>query len=134
MAVKDTHKVFERLRGAGYSKEMAEALLDTLGDSWDTLATKADLDEVRGDIKALEAATKAEINGVRGEIDGVRGDIKALEAATRAEIDGVRGEVKALETATKADMREMELRMRLHLYAVAIVVIGVLAALELIPR
>ena len=127
MAVKDTHKVFERLRGAGYSKEMAEALLDTLGDSWDTLATKADLDEVRGDIKALEAATKA-------DIDGVRGDIKALEAATKADIEGVRGEIKALEAATKSDMREMELRMRLHLYAVAIVVIGVLAALELIPR
>jgi hypothetical protein len=31
-------------------------------------------------------------------------------------------------------MRELGLRMRLHLYAVAIVVIGVLAALELIPR
>ena len=65
MAVKDTHKVFERLRGAGYSKEMAEALLETLGDSWDTLATKADIDEVRGDIKALEAATKADIDGQR---------------------------------------------------------------------
>ena len=49
MAVKDTHKAFERLRGAGYSKEMAEALLETLGDSWDTLATKAEIDEVRGD-------------------------------------------------------------------------------------
>ena len=127
MAVKDTHKAFERLRGAGYSKEMAEALLETLGDSWDTLATKAEIDEVRGDTKALEATIKA-------EIDEVRGDIKALEATTKAEIDGVRGDIKALETATKADMREQELRMRLHLYAVAIVVIGVLAALELIPR
>ena len=37
MAVKDTHKAFERLRGAGYSKEMAEALLETLSVSWDTL-------------------------------------------------------------------------------------------------
>ena len=45
-----------------------------------------------------------------------------MEAATKADIGGVR-----------ADMRE-GLRMRLHLYAVAIVVIGVLAALELIPR
>ena len=57
-----------------------------------------------------------------------------MEGTTKAEIDGVRGDIKALETATKADMREQELRMRLHLYAVAIVVIGVLAALELIPR
>ena len=102
MAVKDTHKAFERLRGAGYSKEMAEALLETLGDSWDTLATKADIDAVRGDLKELDKETKSDL--------------------------------KSLETALKADMREQELRMRLHLYAVAIVVIGVLAALELIPR
>ena len=84
MAVKDTHKAFERLRGAGYSKEMAEALLETLGDSWDELVTKPYLD--------------TRLNDLEGR------------------------------------MREQELRMRLHLYAVAIVVIGVLAALELIPR
>jgi len=39
-----------------------------------------------------------------------------------------------LKASNKANLREFELRMRLHLYAVAIVVIGVLAALELIPR
>lgn len=45
------------------------------------------------------------------------------------------------ELATKADIvaleakiRELELRMRLHLYGVAIVVVGILAALELLPR
>ena len=102
MAVKDTHKAFERLTGAGYSKEMAEALLETLGESWDTLATKSDIESVRADLKASENETKSDL--------------------------------MALETALKTDMRELELRMRLHLYAVAIVVIGVLAALELIPR
>ena len=84
MAVKDTHKAFERLTDAGYSKEMAEALLETLGDSWDELVTKPYLD--------------TRLNDLEGR------------------------------------MREQELRIRLHLYAVAIVVIGVLAALELIPR
>ena len=84
MAVKDTHKAFERLTESGYSKEMAEALLETLGDSWDELVTKPYLD--------------TRLNDLEGR------------------------------------MREQELRMRLHLYAVAIVVIGVLAALELIPR
>lgn len=127
MAVKVTHKALERLTDAGYSKEMAEALLETLSESWDALATKTEIDAVRGDIKASEVATKA-------EIDAVRGDVKTLEAATKAEIDAVRGDVKDLEKETKANLRELELRMRLHLYAVAIVVIGVLAALELIPR
>lgn len=113
MAVKDTHRAFERLTGAGYSKEMAEDLLETLGDSWDSLATKTDIEALRGDVKALEIATKA--------------DIEALRKETKVE-------VAALETSMKADSRELELRMRLHLYAVAIVVIGILAALELIPR
>ena len=44
MAVKDTHKAFERLTSAGYSKEMTEALLDILGGSWDDLVTKDYLD------------------------------------------------------------------------------------------
>ncbi len=44
MAVKDTHKAFERLTGAGCSKEMTEALLEILGESWDDLVTKDHLD------------------------------------------------------------------------------------------
>ena len=44
MAVKDTHKAFERLTGAGCSKEMTEALLEILGESWDDLVTKDYLD------------------------------------------------------------------------------------------
>ena len=49
---------------------------------------------------------------------------KAYEAlATKTDIGTV-----------KTDLRELELRMRLHLYGVAIVIIGVLAALELLPR
>ncbi len=92
---------------------MTEALLETLGESWDSLATKTDIEAVRGDVKALEVATKA--------------GIKALEKETKIEIE-------ALESSGKASLRELELRMRLHLYAVAIVVIGVLAALELLPR
>ena len=72
MAVKDTHKAFERLTGAGYSKEMAEALLETLGESWDTLATKADIDGLRGELEALE--------------NGNKSDLKALETALRTEM------------------------------------------------
>ena len=65
MAVKDTHKAFERLTGAGYSKEMTEALLELLSESWDDLATKTDLAEVKADLKA---------------------DLKALEKATNTDL------------------------------------------------
>ena len=91
MAVKVTHKALECLTDASYSKEMAETLPESLGESRDDIATKSYLAELRSDIKEVQRAIKS-------------------------------------------DLREFELRMRLHLYAVAIVVIGVLAALELIPR
>lgn len=102
MAVKDTHKAFERLTGAGYSKEMTEALLELLSESWDDLATKTDLAEVKANLTEVKAELKADL--------------------------------KSLEKTTNSALREVELRMRLHLYAVALVVIGVLAALELLPR
>ena len=53
MAMLDTHRAFENLVAAGYSKEMAEALLDTLGQSGESLATKADLREMAQGIECL---------------------------------------------------------------------------------
>ena len=44
MAVRDTHKAFQRLTGAGCSEEMTEALLEILGESGDDLVTKDYLD------------------------------------------------------------------------------------------
>ncbi|MYB77802.1 MAG: hypothetical protein F4X83_12090 [Chloroflexi bacterium] len=57
MAVKDTHKAFERLTGAGYSKEMTEALLEILGESWDDLVTRTDIADMatRADLRELES-------------------------------------------------------------------------------
>ena len=97
MAVKDTHKAFERLTDAGYSKEMAEALLETLSESWDSLAAKADIDAVRGDLKGMEAAAKA-------DVDAVRGDLKGMEAAAKADVDAVRGDLKGMEAAAKGTL------------------------------
>ena len=79
MAAFDTHKTYEALKSGGFTDSQAKTLLDALGESNESLATKTDIDSV------------------------------------------------------KADLRELELRMRLHLYGVAIVVVGILAALELLP-
>ncbi|MCY4437744.1 MAG: DUF1640 domain-containing protein [Chloroflexi bacterium] len=43
MAIIDTHKAFERLNSAGFDREKAEAILDTLGETGESLATKSDL-------------------------------------------------------------------------------------------
>ena len=61
MAVFDTHKVFERLTGAGFSKEMAEALIDAVGDSRETSATRADIADMatKADLRELESRVTA---------------------------------------------------------------------------
>lgn len=61
MAVKDTHKAFERLTDAGYSKEMSEALLEILNEFRDDVATKSDIADVRSDLKAMESETKSNL-------------------------------------------------------------------------
>ncbi len=43
MAILDTHRAFERLTEAGFDKEKAEAILGTLGETGESLATKVDL-------------------------------------------------------------------------------------------
>lgn len=91
MAVFDTHKTYEALKSGGFTDSQAKTLLDALGESNESLATKADINAVKADIIALE-------------------------------------------TKMDAKLSELELRMRLHLYGVAIVVVGILAALELLPR
>lgn len=124
MAMLDTHKAIKTLIGAGFSEMKAEAMIDAMGESHDALATKADISAVKSEIAAVKAdvvVVKADVMVVKADIDAVRSDLKALENAVN-------------ERATKADLREQELRLRFHLYAVAIVVIGVLAALELLPR
>lgn len=102
MAIIDTHKVFENLTGAGFNKAQAEALLDAVGESHDTLATKADL--------------QAEIAAVRAEIGEVRAEVQALAQAVSV-------------CATKVELREVELRVRLHLGATMVIVAGLQIAI-----
>ncbi len=60
------------------------------------------------------------------------------ESQAKSLLDALSDSSESLATksdieAVKTDLRELELRMRLHLYGVAIVVVGILAALELLP-
>ncbi len=116
MAIIDTHKVFESLTDAGFSKAQANALLGAVGESHDTLATKADLQD-------LAQATKADLQDLA---QATKADLQAIKVELQAEIAEVRVDVQALAhavsaCATKAELREMELRMRLHLGGVAII-------------
>ena len=127
MAIIDTHKVFESLTDAGFSKAQANALLGAVGESHDTLATKADLQDLaqatKADLQDLAQATKADLQDLA---QATKADLQAIKVELQAEIAEVRVDVQALAhavsaCATKAELREMELRMRLHLGGVAII-------------
>lgn len=76
----DTHKAVKTLTGVGFSETQAEALIETMGDTDDALATKADVQELArktsADIQELARATSAEFAAVRAEF---RTELKDLE-------------------------------------------------------
>ena len=72
------------LKAAGFESEQAEALAAQLrfaaGADHADLATKADIDALKGDIEALRAATKADIAGLRAELGTVRWTVGLIAA------------------------------------------------------
>ena len=105
----DSHAFVKELTEAGMPERQAEVLAGgQLRLIEADLATKADIELTRRDIKALEAATKADIKALEAatkkEIELIRRDMKAMDVSTKAEI-------KALEITTKADMKALEHRV-----------------------
>jgi DNA-binding transcriptional MerR regulator len=77
----DTLKVAKRLREAGFSEPQAEAVVAAVqeGTAGADLATKADLAELRSELKAeireVELRLEAKIEAVRSDIMAVKADI-----------------------------------------------------------
>ena len=138
MAIIDTHKAFERLSKAGFDKAMAEALLETMGESHDALVTKSDIADMatKTDIRALlqamsKHATKADIADMATKAD-------IADMATKSDIADMATKADIADMATKADLRELELRIRhdltLRLGGLVVGAAAVLAMLELVGR
>lgn len=74
----DTYKAVKVLREAGADEALAEAVVATVGDAiGGNVATKADLAEVKAELKSDIAAVKADLAEVKAEL---KADIAALEA------------------------------------------------------
>jgi len=71
----DTHKAVTALKQAGFEETQAEAVVTTMGEALSgTVATKADLTEVR-------AALETDMAAVRTEMAALRADVSAQFAA-----------------------------------------------------
>ena len=84
MVVFDTLKLSRKLEGAGFTREQATGAAEALSDTFtDNVATKADVDAVRKDLKVEIDAVRKDL---KAEIDAVRKDLKAEIAELRGEI------------------------------------------------
>ena len=109
----DTLRAARRLRDeAGFDERQAGVLVDTFAEGMtETLATKADVDALRGDLEKTETALRAEL-GV------LRADLEKTEASLRADLGLLRGQ-----------MRELEQRMTIRLGAMMVGAVALIVAL-----
>ena len=98
----DTLKAATRLREeGGFSEKQATELVATFADGFvENLATKDDVEHLRGDVEKLEVS-------LRGDIDHLRGDMEKLETSLREDMG-------KLETSLRGDMEKMALRTDLE--------------------
>ncbi len=85
-----------KLEDSGFSREQVDALSEFMDGS---VATKADIAELSGEIKEVRGELKADITELSGEIKEVRGELKAdierLDGKITAEIAGLNGKITA---------------------------------------
>ena len=116
----DTHKAVKTLTGAGFSETQAEALIETMGDSRDALATKADVQELAhstsADIQDLAQSTSADIQELAR---ATKAEIQDLARATKAEIQDLArataADIAAVRADFKTELKDLELRLEQRL-------------------
>ena len=80
----DTLAFAKRMETVGFTRQQAEALADEQGKLIDErLATKADIEAVRGDVERVRLATKTDIEQLRLS---TKADLETGLAATKAAI------------------------------------------------
>ena len=78
----DTLKAMESLRESGFEETQARAVVDTFKDAvGGSVATKIDLQEVKGELQAEIQEVKSEL---RAEIQALRGDVETSIARLEA--------------------------------------------------
>ncbi len=86
-----------KLEDSGFSREQVDALSEFMDGS---VATKADIAELSGEIKEVRGELKADIAELSGEIKEVRGELKAdierLDGKITAEIAGLNGRINLI--------------------------------------
>ena len=87
-AVFDTLKASDDLKAAGIEAKQAEAIVHTMAGAFDdAVATKADLVEVKSELKQDIAAVRSELAEVKGEL---KQDIASVRAELKQDISDLK--------------------------------------------
>ena len=98
----DTLKAARDLEAAGIDSRQAEAIVSTIRQSGDAVATKADVEAVR-------IAMSADLEAVRIAMSA---DLEAVRIATRADLDTARSAMRADLAELKSDMLKVAIGNR----------------------
>ena len=99
----DTLRAARRLRDeAGFDERQAGVLVDTFAEGMtETLATKADVEALRGDLEKTEASLRADLEKTEASL---RADLEKTEASLRADLEkteaSLRGDLEKTEAVT----------------------------------
>ena len=141
----DTHRIVKELEEAGFSEKQAEAVVTAVGAAISgNLATKADLDLLKAELKAEFKAENAALRDeIKAENAAFRDEIRAENAAFRAEIKAenaaLKDELKADNTSMRTEfqgetadiksrIQSLELRMTLRMGGIAAAAVGIAVA------
>jgi molecular chaperone DnaK (HSP70) len=138
----DTLKYAKVLEGVGFSRAQAEVQVQMISDVMAaTLATKQDLKDLGGSLRAELASVreelKTEISNVREELkadiasvrEELKADIANVREELKADINGVRQELRLEIKDVRNEIREVEYRLTIKLGTIVSVAIGVAVAL-----
>ena len=90
-----------KLEDSGFSREQVDALSEFMDGS---VATKADIAELSGEIKEVRSDLSGEIKEVRGEL---KADIAELSGDIKAQGERFDGEIKAIRTELSGEIKSV---------------------------
>ena len=123
----DTHKAVKALKEAGFDDPQAEAVVATVGEAiGGSIATKADIAELRTTTKADIAEVRAEITELR---TATKADMTELRAEMKTDIAQLRAEMKTDIAQLRAEMADQFSILYRHLWSMAIGIVGFTAGL-----
>ena len=123
----DTLKAATRLREeGGFDERQATALVATFADGFvENLATKDDVEHLRGDVEKLEVS-------LRGDIDHLRGDVEKLETSLRGDMEkmALRTDLEKTEAKLMGEMSKLSQRLTVRFGGAVGAAVGILVALD----